>query len=405
MIREKEFRGMCRPAYDPGPMQIIILGMHRSGTSAATGLLTSMGAYFGPDSAAMPAQPDNPRGFWERADVVAADDVLLAAAGAAWNTPLRYEREKVPRALLDAILPRMRAIAGDLSDRPVSVVKDPRMCLTLREWAPLFPRPVCVFLHRNPLAIARSLQKRGDCSIMTGLALWEAYVRAALRNVRGLPLVALRYDRLLEAPAEELGRLLEALRAIGPVGDLAVPGDTVLREMVHAGLRHHEATREDLAAYATPAQMALFDELAGRPLDAIADAPVSPPSVDALQYFAEHEHVLQTALQDALLQLAAFGTLSLKDIAGLQTKTERVCAHRDALRSAIGRLMAEAQGAQQLLADIGTRPELRSAFWLSRFARRQGVTIADLSAAAGRLAASWSLGRDALDNSVDEPLP
>ena len=54
-------------------MGALVLGMHRSGTSAVTGVLERMGCRLGPEAVRMPAQPDNPRGFGE---------LLTATAGA-----------------------------------------------------------------------------------------------------------------------------------------------------------------------------------------------------------------------------------------------------------------------------------------------------------------------------------
>ena len=50
-------------------MQIIVLGMHRAGTSAVTRLINMMGAYLGPNNLLMPASSDNPKGYWERVDI------------------------------------------------------------------------------------------------------------------------------------------------------------------------------------------------------------------------------------------------------------------------------------------------------------------------------------------------
>jgi hypothetical protein len=51
-------------------MQILVLGMHRSGTSMVARLLNMMGAYFAPEGVEMPAHPEKPKGFWERQDVL-----------------------------------------------------------------------------------------------------------------------------------------------------------------------------------------------------------------------------------------------------------------------------------------------------------------------------------------------
>ena len=58
-------------------MQLIILGMHRSGTSMVTRLVNMMGAYFGPEGVSLGANDENPKGFWERRDVLDLDEALL----------------------------------------------------------------------------------------------------------------------------------------------------------------------------------------------------------------------------------------------------------------------------------------------------------------------------------------
>ena len=50
-------------------MQLLVLGMHRSGTSTVTRLLNLAGAYFGTDDDATETNQENPKGFWERRDI------------------------------------------------------------------------------------------------------------------------------------------------------------------------------------------------------------------------------------------------------------------------------------------------------------------------------------------------
>ena len=67
------------------PPTLVVLGMHRSGTSSVTGALTLAGAT--PPLTLMPPKPDNPTGFWESERVAAFNDGLLARMGAEWHTP------------------------------------------------------------------------------------------------------------------------------------------------------------------------------------------------------------------------------------------------------------------------------------------------------------------------------
>src|SRR5438552_5828109 len=85
---------------------ICIAGAHRSGTSMLTRLLHTCGLYLGPESELMPAQADNPEGFWEHLGFVALNDELLNELGGAWDLPPKAD-ENFAGTRLDPL--RMKA--------------------------------------------------------------------------------------------------------------------------------------------------------------------------------------------------------------------------------------------------------------------------------------------------------
>ena len=66
-------------------MQVFILGMHRSGTSALARVLNLMGLYFGGENVGTGRSAENIKGFWERRDVRDLNDAILATAGCDWD--------------------------------------------------------------------------------------------------------------------------------------------------------------------------------------------------------------------------------------------------------------------------------------------------------------------------------
>ena len=62
---------------------LLILGMHRSGTSSVAGSMAVLGA----KAPATPLGPagDNPRGFFESRVIAALNDRVLAAVGSRWD--------------------------------------------------------------------------------------------------------------------------------------------------------------------------------------------------------------------------------------------------------------------------------------------------------------------------------
>jgi hypothetical protein len=66
-------------------MGLIVTGMHRSGTSAVARVVKALGFESGGEL--MEAAPDNPRGFFEREDVMNINDRWLSSLGGSWWAP------------------------------------------------------------------------------------------------------------------------------------------------------------------------------------------------------------------------------------------------------------------------------------------------------------------------------
>ena len=159
------------------PPCVIVLGMHRSGTSLLTGSLEAAGLYLGEVNN---AAPFNRKGNKENEAIRDLNDVLLAKGGAAWNAPpqgrLRWDRgdREQARALIRPYLD---------ANRPWGF-KDPRTLWTVGGWLRLLPSPRPIGVFRHPSLVVRSLVSRtGDLAISEGhaLDLWCAYNRELLR--------------------------------------------------------------------------------------------------------------------------------------------------------------------------------------------------------------------------------
>src|SRR5436305_8801658 len=85
---------------------ILVLGMHRSGTSALTWLLGQLGAALPNDAIA--ATGDNARGYWESQALVKADDQLLRVARSSWFDPRPLDLSRLSADGLRSRKARMR---------------------------------------------------------------------------------------------------------------------------------------------------------------------------------------------------------------------------------------------------------------------------------------------------------
>lgn len=193
-------------------MSLLITGMHRSGTSllaqwvAATGLAMGEGPGFATDSA-------NPRGLYERRDVVEFDDRWLRVLGGSWAAP-PYVSDDAWRRLDAGELERARTeLDVFAADGPAWFVKDPRLCLLLPLWDRLCLRRLPLLLAvRQPREVAMSLNVRNGMTLRRGLALWVAYNRAVLKHVAERNLLILEVGRTLSEPVAAGESLADYLR-------------------------------------------------------------------------------------------------------------------------------------------------------------------------------------------------
>ena len=195
-------------------MQILVLGMHRTGTSMVARLLNMMGFYFAQEEAEMPAHPSNPKGFWERKDVNELCIRLLASANCDWHRISSFSIDNVPNEALEEFRAKARQIILRLDAHRPWFLKDPRLCVLAPLWLELLEVPVCLFVHRSPLEVARSLEKRDGFPLFWAF-LWERYNTAALNATRRHPRIQTNHADLMTDPVGTVRQLQEKLEGLG----------------------------------------------------------------------------------------------------------------------------------------------------------------------------------------------
>jgi len=188
------------PAPLAGSTALVVLGMHRSGTSALAGMLHHLGVALGPDL--MPPSPDNPRGYWEHAGVVDIDQRLMVGLGWAWD-----DLRPLPEGCETAAPARRAAgelsalLARDFAGAPLWGVKDPRLCRLLPLWRPLLAglgaRPCFILAVRHPAEVAGSLLRRDGLNAGCAAILWLRHVLEAERGSRGAARAIVHYEDLV----------------------------------------------------------------------------------------------------------------------------------------------------------------------------------------------------------------
>ncbi|MEO8847027.1 MAG: glycosyltransferase [Casimicrobiaceae bacterium] len=264
-------RGVARS----GKTAIVVLGMHRSGTSAMARVLNLCGAFL-PEKVMPPKLGVNPTGFWEAEAVVDLDARLIAHLGGEWNR-VDFDLPDCGELVDEFEADALAVLAGEYESRELIVIKDPRICVLAPLWHRALLaadyRPVYVVPLRNPLDVAESLRARGDMSIDEGLALWRAYLqRVEAFTTDRTDVVYARYDDLLD---DWRGVVVRIGAGLGINLDLDSRAAEVDR-FLEPTLRNHNATDEALMAHLAGGRGAeireLYARLESRCVDAHAGA-------------------------------------------------------------------------------------------------------------------------------------
>lgn len=228
---------------------VFVLGMHRSGTSALTGLLQLLGVDLGSDM--MAPRVDNEKGFFENNQVVKLNERILTALGSDWDDlrPLPvgwWEREDI-RVFEDEIA---GVLAGEFGEAGLFAIKDPRLCRLMPLWTGVLDRLglpfACIIMVRNPLEVSLSLEKRDGFSRNKSVLLWAQHMLGAEHHSRDHPRVFIEFAQVFDDPGRAVRRMEEWLGLVFPIGYDAAKED--IERFLDPGLRHHRVAQADPAA-------------------------------------------------------------------------------------------------------------------------------------------------------------
>jgi hypothetical protein len=179
---------------------ILVLGMHRGGTSASAGFLVKLGG--AQPKTLMSADDGNERGYFESQALMTFHDDLLASAGSSWTDWRQFNPAWYQSPASPAFQDRAKQLFEDeFGGEPLAVLKDPRVCRFAPFWlevlAGIEARARVVIPVRAPLEVAFSMRKQHGFSLATGGLLWLRHVIDAEIASRALPRCIFTWDQLL----------------------------------------------------------------------------------------------------------------------------------------------------------------------------------------------------------------
>ncbi|SHM49098.1 glycosyltransferase [Rhodanobacter sp. OK091] len=231
-----------------GKQALLVIGMHRSGTSALTRVINLHGVTLG---SKLPGGAfDNEAGFWENQRVVNLHERLLADIGSSWDDPRELRLGWADEALTAAYIDELIAlIASEFGDARIWAVKDPRLCRLLPLWLKALGRmgiePKLIFAMRDPSEVVGSLMHRNGLSAATASLLWLRHLAEPVRLTQNMRRCLVDYNELLDNWHVSMSRIASDLDVAWPIPsqDCEVEVDVHLRH----DLRHqHMAATRDL---------------------------------------------------------------------------------------------------------------------------------------------------------------
>jgi hypothetical protein len=285
------------------PPPILVLGMHRSGTSLVAQILHAMGVHVGEPETLLPPDFFNPTGYWEYVEALQIDRDIFKELRASRSDVAGIDIGRLSEARRAELVTRMRHVVQTLQPHAPFLLKDPRISLLFPLWREALGRPACVIPWREPAAVSRSLATRDKQPRVISLALWEHYNCTILRDTIETPRTLVSYEELLAEPIKVVGALHDQLCGFG-VPRLTVPSEERLRQIVDVDLNRSGRDLEAERRLTTVAQRDLARALKTGSALLETAAATSPASLELLAVFSTME-IEKKALQRRARHLGA----------------------------------------------------------------------------------------------------
>lgn len=265
---------------------VVVLGMHRSGTSAITRGLQVLGVGLG-DKLMQPAIGINDKGFWEDTDLYELNVEMLDALNINWAHVASIESADVEVLHQKGYLLRAaELLRRKFSGTTIFGFKDPRVAKLLPFWKDVFKDCQLdvryVLALRHPLSVVRSLSKRDGIEAERSYLLWLDYVFNSLSGSASDKRVLVDYDLLMQSPDHELNRMAQQLSLEVNLIEL----QNYKTDFLKQGMRHSICSLNDLL------------------LDAACPAIVKEMYASLLDVASDKENIDGVVIQDKLASWA-----------------------------------------------------------------------------------------------------
>ena len=352
------------------PLALVVLGMHRSGTSALTRVLSLSGLTL-PQDLMTPAE-DNPDGFWESDRISHFNNRLLEAKGTYWDDPFSFSAEPRGQALLRPYVNEgVDLLREDFPGNLPIVFKDPRLSLLAPFWHEVLDRagytPRYVISMRHPAEIARSLAKRDGFALQKSYLMWFNYMLSIERDTRMLQRCFVAYDDLLSDWPLTLDTIEKKLHIRFDRRDPAA--QNAIQAALKTDLRHHNSNAFNRSSHTIPAWIQYINTQMSAPgFEAFDDADPKlkqlvtrytqqrvfyGPILSDMESRISHQQAITKELEAKMLQSSAAYEAELAsridELQQERTKIETLLTQKEEQETALAHLRVEISDRNQAL--------------------------------------------------------
>lgn len=360
---------------------VIVLGMHRSGTSAITRVLNLLGVDLGYPLIGG-VEGNNRFGFWEHARAVEINNQLLSDLGRSWHDvrPLPSDWMSI-RATRDASERIHGFIQDNFENSALWGLKDPRLCLLSKIWIEAVEQEgfdvLPIVILRHPEEVADSLLARDGLTKSHAYMLWGMYMCSALRSIAGRRFAIIDYASFLTHWRDDLEK------SVIPCGlRLDINSNDVVskvNDFLDVSERHNKHSSLGGEVPLSPlanSVFALYEYLAGR-------QGVYSEYSQSLEHLLESFELVADAVREPLRELFDHVQIHVGQVVSLQSKLAELVNgggtdESDKIRSTLETVLTDAvenmeNGLTMLQKELSCRADRNEERQLANEARWQSL--------------------------------
>ena len=223
---------------------ILVLGMHRSGTSALTGVLSLLDVYLADTTK---GDVNNPKGYFENWKVQQLNDKIFSSINSSWHDEF-FNLNKIENIAFE-VSALTDILKSNFEYSAKFAIKDPRVCFLFPLWEAALKRlkiDIKIILpYRNPIEVANSLNKRDGMSLEKGMLLWAYHFLLAEKFSRGYDRVFVGFDELIANTNATIKMISSALSV--DFQEKYTKNKKEIDAFLEPSLKHHNISMDNLS--------------------------------------------------------------------------------------------------------------------------------------------------------------